>query len=321
MPVKNTSQFLTECIDSIIQQSYINWELIAIDDHSDDNSYDILQGYSSKNPKIQVYRNEGKGIIEALRLAYSKTKGSYITRMDSDDIMKINKLQELREALTAKNQIAVGLVEYISETIVGDGYRKYADWLNALTINENNFLEIYKECVIPSPCWMIHRNDLDACGAFNSDIYPEDYDLTFRLRNAGIQLKAATKKLHLWRDHSQRASRNDPNYLDNNFIDIKVKYFIESDYNPNTTLILWGAGKKGKKIASLLVATNIPFQWICNNPNKIGAHIYGVEMKDTQSIKATPDIQVIVAVAQRNAKSEIDEALRLNQRKEVFYFS
>jgi len=56
-----------------------------------------------------------------------------------------------------------------------------------LTAKGNNFQEIYKECVIPSPCWMIYRTDMDKCQAFLPNRYPEDYDLCFRFYENGMR--------------------------------------------------------------------------------------------------------------------------------------
>ena len=63
---------------------------------------------------------------------------------------------------------------------------KYEKWINGLTLTGNNYTEIYKECVIPSPCWLIHRNDFENCDGFEPNIYPEDYDLTFRFYKANL---------------------------------------------------------------------------------------------------------------------------------------
>ena len=85
MPVKNTALFLNECLDSIVNQNELNFELIAIDDHSTDESYSILNNYSNKDSRIKVFKNSGKGIIEALRLAYNKSSGSLITTVAPDN--------------------------------------------------------------------------------------------------------------------------------------------------------------------------------------------------------------------------------------------
>ena len=150
MPVKNTEKYLMACLHSILNQTYEDWELIAVDDHSSDNSRAILEQVKDSDNKnrIKVFRNKGTGIIAALRTAYAQATGKYITRMDSDDIMTNSKLELLTRRLeqTGPAHIVTALVEYFNDkgTIVGEGYRKYAAWLNHLTSTESNYSEIYK---------------------------------------------------------------------------------------------------------------------------------------------------------------------------------
>ncbi|MEM1121466.1 MAG: glycosyltransferase, partial [Bacteroidota bacterium] len=182
MPVKNTAVFLTDCLNTIVRQTEAHWELLAINDHSTDNSWEILRQYAQRDSRVKVINNDGKGIIAALRLAYRNSQGQLITRMDSDDKMMPEKLAILKQQLLqgGTGHLATGLVQYFSENKLGDGYQKYQNWLNDLTLEGANFRDIYKECVIPSPCWMVHRSDLEKCDAFRPDQYPEDYDLCFR---------------------------------------------------------------------------------------------------------------------------------------------
>lgn len=311
MPVKNAEHYLADCLESILEQTYQHWELIAIDDHSDDSTASILENYAKQDARISTAKNIGAGIIDALRIAYSLSSGEVITRMDADDLMTDNKLEAMNSLLneSGPNHVITGFVDYFSDQEVGDGYRKYAAWLNGLSQSENNFIEIYKECVIASPCWMISRVDFDRCGGFSSDLYPEDYDLCFRFRNAGLQIKSVNQVLHLWRDHSTRASRNDPNYLDNRFLDLKIHHFVNSDYNSEKNLVLWGAGKKAKKIASSLQKEEIQFKWICNNPKKIGKEIYGVILESDKVIDQIPNAQLIIAVANPSEQADIKSRL------------
>ncbi len=311
MPVYNASSFLQECINSIIAQSEQNWELIAVDDFSIDNSWTILNHYAFQDQRITCLKNNKKGIIPALRLAFENSIGDLITRMDADDIMPIDKIFSLKTLLEIRGNsfIATGLIKYFPEETVQDGFRLYEKWLNNLSSKETNYEEIYKECVIPSPCWMISRSDLIKAGAFNSDIYPEDYDLCFRLRNAGIKVSSVNKIMHFWRDHECRVSRNGENYADNKFLDLKMHHFIPNDYKKEKQLILWGAGKKGKLIAQALIQNKIPFHWICNNPSKIGHNIYGVSLKSASEFPFGKNQQVIMAVAQRNSGLEIVQSL------------
>ena len=149
-PFKNSSQFLNDCLKSIINQSYKKWELIIIDDYSIDDSFQKVYSISQNEKRIKLYKNEGEqGIINCLRLGLTKCSGNYITRMDSDDIMHKNKLKELYNLLKIKGKgyISTSKVKYFSKKGVGDGYRKYENWLNKMMEDNDNFNQIFKECV------------------------------------------------------------------------------------------------------------------------------------------------------------------------------
>ncbi len=317
MPVKNTSQYLEECLNSILNQTYTDWELIAVNDHSTDNSFDILSKYSKQENRIKVFNNNGNGIIDALRLAYSESKGEFITRMDSDDIMQPKKLElmvgDLKKA--GAGNIALGLVKYFSKDGIGEGFSKYEAWLNGLTKQGTNFNEIYKECVVPSPCWMVSRDDFEKCGGFNSTVYPEDYDLVFRFYKSGLKCLPNNELLHLWRDYPTRTSRTDEHYADSSFIEIKTNYFLQLHYDKLKNLVVWGAGKKGKFVAELLLKNNIPFQWICDNPKKIGKDIYNQKMLPFTALDEMENTQSIVTVASPKAQKEIK--VYFEKRKQI----
>ena len=68
---------------------------------------------------------------------------------------------------------------------------------------------------------MVHREDFDKCGGFQSNIYPEDYDLAFRFYRKGLTPIKCDEVLHYWRDYANRTSRTHEHYSDNTFLDIK----------------------------------------------------------------------------------------------------
>lgn len=318
-PVKDAEPFLRDCLLSIQQQSETDWELIAVNDGSTDGSKAILDEFAKADPRMRVFDNAGTGIIEALRLAYSQSSGQFITRMDADDIMAPNKLEILKYKLimNGMGHVAVGLVRYFSADGVKDGYRHYEGWLNHLTASGTNYSDIYRECVIPSPCWMVFRDDLDRCGAFEPDQYPEDYDLAFRFFANDIKVIPCSDIIHHWRDHGQRTSRNDPNYADNRFLELKMRWFLKLSHQPERPLIVWGAASKGKIIAQSLLNSGVDFRWICNNPNKIGKHVYHTLIESLNTMDEVAHPQVIVAVANKDEQSEIREQLKPD---EAFFF-
>ena len=319
MPVKNAGEYLIESIDSILNQTYSNWQLIIINDHSNDNSLNIVKGYAKLHPNILIKENKEHGIIPALRCGLNVAKGQYITRMDADDIMDKNKLLYLYQALENKGKgwLSTGFVKYFaSDKLLNEGYKKYENWLNQLTAKNNNFSEIYKECVIPSPCWMMLKEDLYSIGGFDADIYPEDYDLAFRMYSNKLKIAGVNKTIHHWRDYPERTSRNDPNYLNNTFAEIKTNYFIKNDYKSTKTLILWGAGKKGKQIAKVLIDKKINFNWVTDNPKKINKTIYDQKIINSSILKEVKDIQVIIAISSK----DFNPFLHIKDPGIIFYF-
>ncbi|KAA5822409.1 glycosyltransferase [Algibacter amylolyticus] len=319
IPFKNTQEFIGDCIQSIINQTYTNWELIIIDDNSTDSSFTIVKEFAKKDSRIKLFKNSGSGIIEALQLAFSQSEGDLITRMDSDDIMRSNKLEVMAASLMhhGKGNLAVGLVHYFAEEGIKAGYKSYEVWLNALTAKGTNYSEIYKECVIPSPCWMLHRDDFIACNAFNPNRYPEDYDLAFRFYKHGLTCIPCNTVLHDWRDYSHRTSRTDEHYAENHFIPLKLDYFLELDYKPEKTLFVWGAGNKGKFIAKTLIEKQIDFEWICDNPKKIGKDIYGKILRPFKDLESVINPQSIITVANKEAQQDIRNYLNTLKLKSV----
>lgn len=311
-PFKNTATFLGDCLNSILNQTYGNWELIIVDDNSTDESYKIAEKFADNDSRITLLKNPGNGIIEALQVAFKHSKGQFITRMDSDDIMLPNKLEVLVTNLknSGEKHIAIGLVDYFSEQGVGEGYKSYETWLNNLSKTGSNYAEIYKECVIPSPCWMAYRNDFIACNGFNPHTYPEDYDLAFRFYKNKIKCIPCNTIVHKWRDYSTRTSRTHVHYAQNHFLALKINHFLDIDYNKNKTLTIWGAGNKGKIIAKILTKKDLPFEWICDNPKKIGKDIYGKELKAFQELSKIKNAQCIITVANKLEQSEIRSYLK-----------
>jgi glycosyltransferase involved in cell wall biosynthesis len=325
IPFKNTESYIVECLDSIVQQTYSHWELLIVDDGSTDGSYQLVQNYADKDSRIHLFRNDGKGIIEALRTGYKQTKGTCVTRMDSDDVMALNKLECMQQLLMShgKGHLALGAVRYFSESGIGNGYKRYETWLNALTTRGTNFDEIYKECVIPSPCWMVFKTDFDSCGGFTPNIYPEDYDLAFRFYKQGLKCIPSNEILHHWRDYPIRTSRIDVHYAENSFLELKVDYFLELSHDKEKTLVIWGAGTKGKKVAQLLIRKRIAFEWVCDNPKKIGKDIYNQPLKPFEYLSRIKNYQSIISVANQEAQSEIEQYFKTHKKtamKDYFFF-
>ena len=326
MPVQDTEQYLPQCLDSMIAQTEAHWELIAVNDHSKDGSFDVLAAYAIKDPRITVLNSTGHNIIAALQTGYAASKGVFICRMDSDDIMHPRKLELLRSKLESAQPktVAAGSVRYFTDNgAIGDGYARYAKWLNTIAKNGLYWSELYKECILPSCCWMMRRNEFEEVGGFDSISYPEDYDFCFRLYQSGYRVDGLEEEIHFWRDREDRASRTKEQYADNRFLALKTHYFHKLDRDSSKTLILWGAGRNGKDLSKELSSKDIDFLWISNNAKKIGKHIYDTEIQSDTMIEDVSKFQLIVAVSNESEKSDIKQLLEskgLIQAKDFWFF-
>ena len=325
LPVKDTERYLKECLDSIVAQSYNNWELLAVNDGSSDNCLAILQEYSNIDSRIKAIDNTQPSLLNALRLGYSYSKGVLIHRMDSDDVMPPNKLELMIGEINSPGQVITGGTQYFKdEGEVGDGFKKYDSWLMTIARENSHKREMYKECVIPSNCWLVYREDFDKIGAFSPETFPEDYDLCFRFIEGGLKITGIPEVLHHWRDRSDRISRNWEVYKDNRFFELKINYFFKLTRNISRPLVLWGAGKNGKDLAKLLKKKESDFLWVCDNQNKIGKDIYDIRMEHFSLVKEILNPQIIIGVASPSGQKEITfelDQLNLKKGEDYWFFA
>ncbi len=107
MSVYNGGEFLREAIDSILDQTYTQFEFIIVDDGSTDNSINVIESY--KDPRIVLIRQVNKGLVVALNVGLRKAQGKYIARMDADDISIKNRLEiQLRFMESNPEYVAIG---------------------------------------------------------------------------------------------------------------------------------------------------------------------------------------------------------------------
>ena len=94
-PCWNCEKYIAETIESVLAQTYDNWEMIIVDDCSTDHSYEIALEYSKKDNRIKVYRMEqNSGAARCRNRAIEKSKGEYLAFIDSDDIWLPEKLEK-----------------------------------------------------------------------------------------------------------------------------------------------------------------------------------------------------------------------------------
>lgn len=104
VPVYNAEKFLTDTINTVLSQTYENWELIFIDDKSTDRSKEIIREFSDKNKKIKLIENkENSGAAVSRNIGIKEAKGEYIAFLDADDLWKQEKLEKQLKFMKERN--------------------------------------------------------------------------------------------------------------------------------------------------------------------------------------------------------------------------
>ena len=93
IPVYNTSKYLRKCLDSVINQSYKNYEVIVVNDGSSDNSLEIIKEYMKNNSKITLIDQKNMGLSASRNNALKKVSSDYFLFLDSDDYLDIDALK------------------------------------------------------------------------------------------------------------------------------------------------------------------------------------------------------------------------------------
>lgn len=174
LPVKNGEQHISQAVDSVLHQSFEDFELLIFDDHSTDHTMDILQQY--KDSRITVYADEF-GLVENLNMGIAMANGTYIARMDADDIMHPVRLEK-QLTLMENSNITVCSSRRI---IFGDGIDPYIKKSVTGLIDHPLVLLSYYNFLV-HPATMIRRQFLNRYTLkYEHYLHAEDYKLWFEI--------------------------------------------------------------------------------------------------------------------------------------------
>ena len=205
-PVYNTAPFLKEAVDSMLSQTFVDFELIVLNDCSPDNAEEIMDTYN--DPRIVRYRGETNvGLGNVLNVGISMAKGEYIARMDSDDISLPERLQlqiDFLETHPEIDLVSVGMQEF------GDGNRVHR--------YDNETEEIKFNALFSSP--ICHASSMWRKKSFDGLLYDqsfvpsEDYHLWIRALLKDVKMRNLPQILYRYRRFpGQSAATNDGSKL------------------------------------------------------------------------------------------------------------
>lgn len=193
LPSYSGSKYIRESINSILSQTFIDWELIIVNDCSTDNTLDIARKYAAKDDRITVINNEvNQKLPASLNIGFRQAKGKYLTWTSDDNIYKPEALKEMYEFLECNPNYKMVCCDM--ETIDSVG--------NVIGVRDN-FSSVYmhyNNCV--GACFMYHREVLGTVGEYTIGKFcVEDYVYWLRIMRYYGNIGRVPKKLYSYRVH------------------------------------------------------------------------------------------------------------------------
>lgn len=139
VPVYNVEKYLPACIESVINQTYSEWELLLVDDGSTDNSGKICDEYAQKDKRIKVFHKESGGVSSARNFGIDKAKGEYIAFLDADDYVDADLYEKALKSIGSNDMIFFNYSMDENQKI----YKVHQATLKKLCENPKDFMLFY----------------------------------------------------------------------------------------------------------------------------------------------------------------------------------
>jgi len=272
LPVFNGEATLARCLDSMLAQSYQNFELVTVDDGSSDGSLAIAKAYSRRDPRMRVLHRPHQGIVSALNAGLASCQGRFVARMDADDVAMPDRLGLQLEYMAdhPSCDLVGALAEPFSETgSLGEGVTRYHHWMNALVTPEAIRANLFVESPIPHPTFMARRELYERLGGYQDPPWPEDYDFLLRAAEAGAAFGKVPRVLVCRMDRPDRLTRTDARYKRDAMFEAKAHYFARGPWLENKRgVVIGGSGTSGRRMANLLREEGVDVR--CFLDNRVG---------------------------------------------------
>ncbi len=325
LPCRNAQETLPACIDSIRQQTFGRFEVVAVDDHSEDRTGALLQQAAMADSRFRLLRSPEPGLVPTLNYGLDQARCDLIARMDADDLMHPRRLELQATHLQDNPGVDVlgSRVHGFPEEVLTDGFIEYLRWQNACIAETAIRNDIYLESPLAHPSVMFRRTVIQDAGGYLNGDFPEDYELWLRLIHRGARIEKLPQTLLDWRDDPDRTSRQDPRYSRQNFDRLRARYLIRDQRlaENRDQIAIWGAGRITRKRAGHLLELGIrPVVWVDIDPNKIGNRLDGVPVVDPSWLRREDRPFVLSYVAVHGARECIEADLhRMDYRKGEHY--
>lgn len=193
VPVYNVEEYIDECINSVLNQTYEMWELLLLDDESSDRSIEICEMYAERDRRIKVFLNKHAGVSIMRNNGIELSKGEYITFLDSDDKIEPDFLQKaISKCLENPIDIYMTGVRSIKDgKEIEKGIIKNPIYLNSQDISESCLIELLEQNYTAS-CWgkIILKEKIGQTRFKENCVFGEDLIFVYELMKKNVVIFA-----------------------------------------------------------------------------------------------------------------------------------
>lgn len=318
LPVFNGGPFLLPAVQSIVEQTHKDWRLLVVDDGSTDGSVDRLHATFGADPRIRILRQPHRGVVAAANTALLEADTPWVARMDADDLARPQRLEaQLAYALAHPEvDVVTGQVQSVRrDGALGGGFARYDAWQNALVTHEDMAREAFVEMPAAHPTWMMRRERILELGGYRDGAFPEDYELFLRALGAGLRFGKVPEVVLEWHDHPGRATRRDPRYSKEAFLEVKAEYL--SALLSARRVLVWG-GRTARRLGRMLSARGVKVEaWVDIDPRKRGQCAEGRPFLSPDDLPPPGTFYVVACVGTPGAREEIRGALVARGYQEI----
>ena len=235
VPVYNAEKHIRHCIDSILTQTYQNFELILVNDGSKDNSLELCKAYEKQDGRIRVFDRENGGASAARNTGLDNMKGTYVLFVDSDDYISQNCLENLYKAAKLRDYDIVQCKISRTDEVLKDSICVPFQDLDVTEITKIKALN-YRMYMV-SACGKIYASRIFKNFRFKEGIIYEDEASYYILVDHSERIAILNETLYYYFMSDNSIMRNDNSVKNMDFIEIyedRIKYF--SDKNDEVLL-------------------------------------------------------------------------------------
>ena len=312
LPFKNAEKYLDSALASIAGQTFGDFEMVLVDDKSVDSSVRIAEEWCSKDSRFVIVDSAGTGLVDALNNGLERCRGTWIARMDADDISLPERIEkQFRLAVSMDSHTVVSCrVHSFPDSDVTRGYRLYESWLNNLTEPEEIEKNLFIESPVPHPSAFYHRRSILAEGGYTERELPEDYELWLRLWSRGFRFARVPEILLHWRDRADRLSRTSSAYSLTNFYKLKAKYLEHVPCMAGKNVFVAGSGQTARRLGKCLQDSGFHIEaFIDPSESRQGKRLRGRPVAGPGEFSERPDIPVVIASRLPGARKSIIDFL------------